>query len=114
MGGLREFGISGGVGLQHVGGGCNVISPERVSQRGWRLWSPRRNRSHEGGNDSQKKSRRVVIEPSHIPSIWGCGRQRNPPRNSYRGGGADIRVGSGRTVADMCVSCYANDAESGG
>ena len=49
--------------MQHVGGGCNVIGPERVSQRGWRLWSPRRDRSNEGSNHSHKKSRRVVIEP---------------------------------------------------
>ena len=100
--------------MQDVGGGCNVIGPERGSQRGWRLGSSCRDRSHEGGNNSHKKSRRVEIKPSHIPFNGGCGWQRNPPHNSYHGGGADIREESGGTGADMWVLCYSNDAESGG
>ena len=113
MEGLQEFGISGGVGMRHVGGGRNDGS-ERVSQRGRRLWSSRRDRSHKRGHDLHKHSRPVVIEHNHIPSIGGCGWERSPHRNGYRGGGAGIRVGSGGTNADRCVPCYSNDAESGG
>ena len=113
VGGLREFEISGGVGMRHVGGGRNG-GPERVPQRGRPLWNARRDRSHEGGNDSHKHSRPVAIEHNHIPFIGGCGWKRRPPRNGHRGGGAGTRVGSGGTDADRCDPCYySNDAESG-
>ena len=113
VGGLQEFGISGGVGMRHVGSGRNG-GLERIPQRGRPLWSSRRDRSHEGGHDSHKHSRPVVIEHNHIPSIGGCGWKRSPPRNGYRGGGAGIRVESGGTDADRCVPLYYNDVHSGG
>ena len=40
--------------------------------------------------------------------------EKEPPRNGYRGDGADIAVGSGGTGTDRCVPrCY-NGVQSGG
>ena len=39
---------------------------------------------------------------------------KEPPRNGYRGLGADVGVGSGGTGTDRCVSCYFNGVQSDG
>ena len=108
--GSRGLGVGGSGGMRHVGGGGNEIGPER----GRRVSSPRRDWNREGGRDSREMPRPVVIEPSHVPAIGGRGWERSPLRNGYRGGGADIEVGSGGGGADRGAPRYSNGVESGG